>query len=99
MLDAIPDKPIYDDDEMEDHVLYKFKESIPFSITKDGDVWVISGEKIEKLFKMTRFESEEGTLRFARKLRSMGVDEELEKLGAKRGDEVDILGYVFTFKE
>lgn len=99
MLDSIPDKPIYDDDEMEDHVLYKFKESIPFSITKDGDVWVISGEKIEKLFKMTRFESEEGTLRFARKLRSMGVDEELEKLGAKRGDEVDILGYVFTFKE
>ena len=68
-------------------------------IVKNGDVWVLSGEKIEKLFKMTRFESDEGTLRFARKLKRMGVDEELEKLGAKPGDEVEILGYLFTFKE
>jgi len=98
-LDNIPDTSVYSEEEMEDHVLYKFKEELPFSITKDGDIWRLSGEKIEKLFKMTRFESEEGTLRFARKLKKMGVDEELERLGAKRGDEVEILGYVFTFKE
>lgn len=90
---------LYDDDEYEDHILYKFKEELPFSITKDGDTWVIKGDKIEKLFKMTRFETDEGTERFARKLRGMGVDEELSKLGAKSGDEVDILGYVFTYKE
>ena len=99
ILDTIPDNPLYSDDEYEDSVLYKFKEEIPFSITKDGDVWVLSGEKIEKLFKMTRFESDEGTMRFARKLKKMGVDEELERLGAKPGDEVEILGYLFTFKE
>ena len=84
---------------MEGHVLYKFKEELPFNITKRGDTWVLSGDKIEKLFQMTRFESDEATLRFARKLRGMGVDEELERLGAKRGDEVEIMGYVFTFKE
>ena len=99
LIDEIPNSSIYEADEMEDHVLYKFKAEMPFSITKDGDVWVLGGEKIEKLFKMTRFESEEATIRFAKKLRGLGVEEELEKLGAKRGDEVQILDYMFVFKE
>ena len=99
ILDNIENEELYESDEMEDHVLYKFKEDLPFSITKEDDVWVLKGEKIEKLFKMTRFETEEGTMRFAKKLRKMGVDDELERLGAKKGDEVDILGYLFTFKE
>ena len=98
-LDALSETPLYSDDEYEESVLYKFKEEIPFSITKNKDVWVITSDKIEKLFKMTRFESDEGTLRFARKLKKMGVDEELERLGAKPGDEVEILGYLFTYKE
>lgn len=99
ILDEIPANELYKEDEFEDSILYKFKEEIPFSITKKEDIWILSGEKIEKLFKMTRFESEEGTLRFAKKLKRMGVDEELERLGAKPGDEVEILGYLFTFKE
>ncbi len=48
---------------------------------------------------MTRIENEEAAMRFARKLRGMGVDEELERLGAKRGDEVEIMDYIFVFKE
>ncbi len=99
LLDEIPKKQLYDEDEMEDHVLYKFKEELPFSITKEGNLWVIKGEKIEKLFKMTRIENEEAAVRFGRKLRGMGVDEELERLGAQRGDEVQIMDYIFIFKE
>lgn len=99
LLDELPEENIYENDELEDHVLYKFKEELPFSITKEGDLWVISGEKIEKLFKMTRIENEEAAVRFGRKLRGMGVDEELERLGAKRGDEVAIMDYIFVFKE
>ena len=99
MLDKIEEEKLYQDDEMESHVLYEFKENLPFSITKEDEKWMLSGEKIEKLFKMTRFETDEGTQRFAKKLKNMGVDEELEKLGAKPGDEVDILGYTFIYKE
>jgi len=42
---------------------------------------------------------QEATERFARKLKGMGIDDELERIGAKRGDEVQILDYVFEFKE
>ena len=48
---------------------------------------------------MTRFNEDENILRFSRKLTAMGVDEELESLGAKRGDEVKILDYIFNFKD
>jgi GTP-binding protein len=48
---------------------------------------------------MTRFTEEESVERFGRKLRGMGVESELEKLGAKRGDEVKILDYIFIFKD
>ena len=48
---------------------------------------------------MTRWENDDAQMRFARKLKGMGVEEELEQMGAKRGDEVKILNYIFVFKE
>ncbi len=98
-LDNIKENETYSEDEFESHILYKFKEEIPYSITREGDLWVVSGEKIEKILSMTRIENDEAAMRFARKLKRMGVDEELEKLGAKRGDEVKIMDYIFIFKE
>ena len=62
-------------------------------------MWVVKGEEIEKLFKMTKFTEDESVVRFGRKLKGMGVEEALEEAGAKRGDDVQILDYMFTFKE
>ncbi len=98
-LNDINDSLEYKDEELLSHLEFKFKEEKPYTITKDGDLWVIQGKEIEKLFNMTRFNEDEAVLRFARKLKAMGVEEELEKLGAKRGDEVQILDYIFEFKE
>lgn len=99
MLDEISNDPLYDESEMMSHVLYKFQNERPFTITKDGDVWILEGKELEKLFKMTRFNEPDAVLRFARKLKGMGVEEELERLGAKRGEEVQICDYIFEFKE
>ena len=98
-LDNIDDNPIYEDSEFESHMVFKFKNDKPYTIEKEEDTWVITGDEIEKLFKMTRFNEDEAVLRFARKLRGMGVEDELERLGAKRGEEVRILDYTFEFKE
>ena len=98
-LEEINNSDIYNETELESHMIFKFKEEKPYTIEKDGDIWVIKGEEIEKLFNMTKFNEDEAVLRFARKLRGMGVETELEKLGAKRGDEVQIEDYIFEFKE
>lgn len=99
LLEEIEAEDIYDDNDYESTVIYKFQNEKPYTITKDGEVWVLKGEKIEKLFFMTRWEEEDAQIRFARKLKGMGVEDELERMGAKRGDEVQILDYIFIFKE
>ena len=96
-LNDIPDVELYKDSE--EHKVYKFEEEKPYQITREKNVWIVSGEEIEKLLKMTRFEEDEAVLRFARKFKGMGIEEELERLGAKPGDEIQILDYVFEFKD
>lgn len=95
-LENIPEVKLYNESEFK---LYKFEDSKPYSIKRDGNIWVVSGKEIETLLKMTKFNEDEGVLRFARKFKGMGIEDELERLGAKPGDEVQILDYMFTFKE
>lgn len=100
ILDNTPDAPLFDEDDFESHVLYKFKREEPYTITHDEeDLWTISGKEIEKLFKMTKFSSEEGMLRFTKKLRRMGIDDKLRELGVKEGDQVRILDFYFDYKD
>ena len=107
-LDAVIDKlsqmskeidreDLFDKAEEESYVLYKFKMEKPFTIVRDNDVYVVKGDAIEKLFRMTNFNTEEAYERFSNKLRRMGVDEELEKMGIKDGDTVRILDFEFEW--
>lgn len=86
-------------EEIKEVKIYKYEDEEPFKITRENNIWVLSGDKIEELFKMTRFTEDESVIHFGYKLKKMGVDEKLEQLGAKRGDEVKILDYIFNFKE
>ena len=100
MLEDAKLEPIYEETNFESHIIYKFKNEKPYTITRDETgTWVIKGDEIEKLLKMTKFQEDDSVRRFARKLRGMGVEEELERLGATPGEDVLILDYVFTFKE
>ena len=97
-IEKMDDVDIYEEDNLESHVLYKFKEEKPFVIEKVNDVFVVHSDSIEKLFKMTKF-TDEGIRRFSNKLRRMGVDEELQKMGAQEGDLVKILDFEFEYTE
>jgi len=99
MLDALPTEDLYEEEAFESHVLYKFKKQEPYTITNEGNgVFRISGEEVEKLFKMTRFSSYEAIARFTSKLRKMGIDEKLEALGIQKGDKVRILDFEFEYE-
>ena len=99
MLQELPDEELYDDDKIESHVLYKFKKEDKYTITKEDDVWVIKGDEVEKIFKMTKFSSDEAAYRFAKKLKRMGIDDKLRELGAESGDQVQILDFFFEYKD
>lgn len=100
LLDTIPVNPLYDESQIESHVLYKFKKEEPFTITKEEDgLWAITGREVERIFKMTKFSSDEAVYRFAKKLRRMGIDDKLIEMGAQEGDQVRICDFYFDFKD
>ena len=92
---------LLEDDETDEVVNYKFEEEEkPYTIRRDSDgVYVIEGAKLKKLFEMTNIENDTAMRRFARQLRSFGVDDELRRLGVQNGDTVRIFDYVFEFVE
>jgi GTPase len=106
IADKLEETPEFPLEEEEDtggvhRVLYKHEaDPDAFHITRDPDSsFVITGEKIEKLFKMTDFSREESVRRFSRQLRGLGVDDALRQRGAKDGDIVKLLDFEFEFIE
>jgi GTPase len=102
-IEETPEFPLeHEEEETGVHrVLYKHEaDPEAFYITRDPDgSFVLSGEKLEKLFKMTNFQTDESIRRFARQLRGLGVDEALRAKGAKDGDIVKLLDFEFEFIE
>ena len=99
LVESSKETSLYEEGQYLSHVLYKFEKTKPFTIEKKDDYYIIHGNEIERLFKMTTFSSDEAVLRFAKKLRKLGIDDELEKLGAKEGDLVKILDFDFLYRK
>ncbi len=100
MLDKIEKKPLYEEERFESHVLYKFKQEQPFTVTIDNDgTYVIKGDEIEKIYKMTWFVTDEAFLRFSNKLRKLGIDDKLKEMGIQNGDTVRIMDYEFEYRD
>lgn len=99
MLAKLPKEQINKEEKLEGHILYKFKKEEPFKIEKIGEhKFRIKGEKVERILKMTKFQTEESVLRFENKLRHLGIDDALMKMGCEEGDTIYILDYEFDFK-
>lgn len=103
LLEVTPAFALADLEDEEEHtVLYKHEadDEIDFEITRDDDgAYVLSGNSIERLFKMTDFSYDQSVRRFARQMRGMGVDDALRERGAEDGDIVRILNFEFEFIE
>ncbi|WP_273451729.1 GTPase ObgE [Streptococcus ferus] len=100
LLDKTSEFLLYDEsDFQQEEAYYGFnEEEKPFEISRADDAaWVLSGDKLEKLFVMTNMERDESIMKFSRQLRGMGVDEALRARGAKDGDIVRIGNFEFEF--
>ena len=99
LVESISDSPLYEESEYLSHVLYKYEEEKPFTIKKINNEYIITGNKVEKMFKMANFQSSEGIDRFLHSLKKMGVEEELEKMNIQEGDIVKILDFSFEYQK
>jgi GTP-binding protein len=69
----------------------------PFEVRVEGGVFIVSGERIERLAQMTDFDSDEALLRFEQVLAKLGVEKRLRELGVSDGDTVRVAGVEFTY--
>lgn len=102
LLEVTPEFSLAElEEEGENTVLYKHdREEAGFVISRDDDgAYVLSGDTIERLFKMTDFNFDQSVRKFARQMRGMGVDDALRARGAENGDIVRILNFEFEFIE
>ncbi len=91
--------PVYEDEEFQEYQVFEIDEDKPkFEINLASDnIYVVTGELIERIFKMTNFTQHESVRRFSKMLRKYGVDNALREKGVKNGDIVRIFDYEFEF--
>lgn len=101
LLSQIPFKSLVDEDEFEDVKVYSLEgEEKEFEILHpEAHRFVITGDQIIKYYKMTNISTDEGMLKLLAHFRHLGIDDELEKMGAKNGDTVEIADFAFDYVE
>lgn len=93
--DAFLMEPV-SDDEVVEYTFTKSEKDFEITIDEDG-IFNVTGPTIEKYFHLTDFSKDANVKLFSQRLRRLGVDDELRKLGVKHGDTVRILDYEFEF--
>ena len=73
--------------------------SVPFSIDRVGDRWVVSGRAAERAIGFNDLTLADAANMAARRLNHLGVDDALRAAGAVPGDDVQIGELVFEFSE
>ncbi len=83
----------------QEEVVYRYTETAPFTLQRLGEHrFLLEGDELERIFQMAELKTDEGALRFARRLKLMGVDDALREAGAQEGDIVMILDYQFLYR-
>ena len=83
--------------EKEYDVDYSDDENLPFTVEKQGDIFVVEGPRIEKMLGYTNLDSEKGFDFFQKFLKQTGILKQLEDLGIKDGDTVRMYGHEFDY--
>ncbi len=78
----------------EEELLY---EDLPFTVEKDGDMYVVEGPRIEKMLGYTNLDSEKGFAFFQKFLKETGILQQLEDAGIEEGDTVCMYDLQFDY--
>ncbi len=92
-------EPIHFEVQADESKEYNYEpEAKQFTIEKDAEhSFVVKGDRVELLLQRTNLDHQDGIMRFARQLKSMGIEDALIDAGAESGDSVTILDFTFEF--
>ena len=95
-LQAMDEKPIVFEQEYfpEDELIY---EDLPYTVEREGELFVVEGPKIEKMLGYTNLDSEKGFAFFQKFLKDSGILNDLEQAGIQEGDTVKMYGLQFDY--
>lgn len=95
MLSKLPETVMTDGQENE--VVYTAEAEEPFTIRREGRVFIVEGNWVRKVVGSTNFGIYESLQYFQRAIKSKGVVEELEKMGIQEGDTVKMYDFEFDY--
>ena len=79
--------------------IYKLEEKEPFKISKEGKMYVVTGEAVEKIIRKVNIADNESLYYLHKRLDQIGLNQELKKLGIKTGDIVKISDYEMEWED
>ena len=86
-------------EEVDKTAYYTMDEDEGWSITREGNAFVVKGKEIETLMRRINFSDYESLSYFHLMLKKMGIDTELRRKGIKEGDIVRIFDWEFEYEE
>ena len=97
LIQAIPREPLEEVESVED-LLSEISQKDDWEIKQTGEnAFEVDGRIVDDVLKKYVFIGEEGIISFLQKMRSLGMETELEKAGVKEGDTILIAGYEFEY--
>ena len=97
VLKTLPKEEIV---EAEERVVYTLEDDKDdFTVSKEGDTFVIEGKAINRLMGRINIDDNESMYYFQKNLKSLGIEDELKKQGIREGDFVKILNWTFEWYE
>ena len=85
--------------EVEEKMVYTLEDKDEFTITRDGDEYMVEGPAIERLMGRINIGDNESMHYFQKVIRQLGIEEELQKKGVKEGDTVRFLEWEFEWEQ
>jgi len=86
--------------EKEEKIVYTLEDDKDvFTVTREKGKFIVKGETVEKVIRRVNIEDNESLYYLHKKLRELGVEEELKKQGINEGDIVRIANYELEWYE
>jgi GTP-binding protein len=85
--------------EIEEKMVYTLEDKEEFSITRNGDEYLVEGPAIERLMGRINIGDNESMHYFQKVIKKLGIEDELKKKGVRQGDTVKFLEWEFEWEQ